>query len=584
MGLVRREPLAIEDVFVRLPGIFGRRPAKSSTGPERPRFRPVLRLESLLLAVIAWMIVTMNGPWWTAVGAGRAWNAPASWLFILASFVALVALHFVLLAPWMNRWTVRPLLSAVVIAGAAAAHFMRAYAVMLDPTMIQNVLNTDAHETRELLSWSLAGSVLLWSALPVTFIWWVRIERHPWLGAALVRAGFVAGALLVALLAILTVGRDLASTMRNDHDLRYLITPGNLLYGLAAGSARDAREVGTGRAPVGTDAHRSRTALAGPKPRVFVLVLGETARAANFSLLGYARPTTPLLASLDVTAFRDVRACGTSTEVSVPCMFSPYGRAGYDERRIRHSEGLLDVLARAGYAVKWIDNQSGCKGVCQGPGIQYRKIDPRSGSALCAGDECLDGILVGELAAELAAVHRDTVIVLHMMGNHGPAYFRRYPQEFRRFRPDCATAELRRCTRDGVVNAYDNAILYTDYVLASLIRVLELRAGAVDAAMLYVSDHGESLGEAGLYLHGMPYSIAPETQKRVPMIAWLSPQFALSGSVDRACLRRRASDALSHDHLFHSVLGVLDVQTSVYRPERDFFALCRAANGPASRA
>ena len=167
-------------------------------------------------------------------------------------------------------------------------------------------------------------------------------------------------------------------------------------------------------------------------------------------------------------------------------------------------------------------------------------------------------------------MHRDTVIVLHMMGNHGPAYFRRYPREFHHFVPDCATAELRKCTRDQVVNSYDNAILYTDHVLASLVHALEKHAGTLDAAMLYLSDHGESLGEAGLYLHGLPYAIAPDTQTRVPMIAWLSPQFAASNLVDRACLRGKAAEPLSHDNLFHSVLGVLDVQTSAYRPERDF--------------
>jgi lipid A ethanolaminephosphotransferase len=541
----------------------------------RARFRPMMRLESVLLMVIAWMIATMNGPWWTAVGEGREWRQPADWLFILASFVALVALHFVLLAPWFNRWTIRPLLSVVVIVSAAAAHFMRNYAVMLDPTMIQNALNTDAREARELLSWSLAGSVLLWSAPPVAFIWWVRIERHRWLGATLVRMGWMTGCLLIALLAALPVNRDLTSTLRNHRELRYLITPGNLIYGLAARSASGARDVSTRRAPVGTDARLMRVSLTNTRPRVFVLVVGETARAANFSLLGYTRTTTPELAMLDVTSFRDVRSCGTSTEVSVPCMFSPYGRVDYDERRIRHSEGLLNVLARAGYAVKWIDNQSGCKGVCQGAGIEYRRIDPKSKSDLCTGDECLDGILVRELESELQAVGRDTVIVLHMMGNHGPAYFRRYPAEFRRFMPDCATAELRKCMRAEVVNAYDNAILYTDHVLASLIRALKRRADSIDGALLYLSDHGESLGEAGLYLHGLPYSIAPDTQKRVPMIAWLSPQFAASGAVDRACLQRRASEPLSHDNLFHSVLGVLDVQTSAYLPGRDIFESCR---------
>jgi lipid A ethanolaminephosphotransferase len=265
-------------------------------------------------------------------------------------------------------------------------------------------------------------------------------------------------------------------------------------------------------------------------------------------------------------------------------MFSQFGREDYDERRIRNSEGLLDVLARAGYAVKWLDNQSGCKGVCQGAGIEYEKIDTKSAPDLCAGDECRDGILVRRLQSELADVRENTVIVLHMMGNHGPAYYRRYPPEFRRFIPDCATAELRTCSREQVVNAYDNAILYTDHVLAGLVHSLAAEAQSLDTAMIYISDHGESLGENGLYLHGLPYSIAPNTQTHVPMIAWLSPEFSVNRFVDRTCVRDKAGDKLSHDNLFHSVLGLLDVQTQVYRPERDIFEGCRSRAGSAFAA
>ncbi|HEU4779717.1 MAG TPA: phosphoethanolamine--lipid A transferase [Steroidobacteraceae bacterium] len=544
----------------------------------RARLRPMLRVETVVLLVAAWLIATGNGAWWSAVGEGRVWSDAANWLFILACFVALVALHFVLLALVSNRWTVRPLLTVNVIASAAAAYFMRTYAVIMDPSMIQNILKTDAREAKDLISWSLVGSVLLWSALPIVFIWWVRIEHRPWLRSFFVRSGTVAGALVVAVLSVLLVSRDVTSLMRNQRELRYLITPGNYIYGLVGNLARGARDARAPREPVGTDARLIHVAMVPHKPRVFVLVVGETARAANFSLLGYARATTPELAALDVTAFRNVTACGTSTEVSVPCMFSPFGRENYDERRIRSSEGLLNVLARVGYGVKWFDNQSGCKGVCRGAGIEYEKIDPKVATDLCDADECRDGVLVRRLQAELAEVEKDTVFVLHMMGNHGPAYFKRYPPEFRRFMPDCATAELRNCSREQVVNSYDNAILYTDHVLADIVGTLG-DTSAFDTAMIYVSDHGESLGENGLYLHGLPYSIAPDTQTHVPMIAWLSPGFSASQGVDRRCLEARADDALSHDNLFHSVLGLLDVQTVVYKPDRDFFEGCRGHAG-----
>jgi len=539
----------------------------------------MFRVETVVLIVVAWLIATANGAWWSAVGAGRTWSDPSNWLFVVAVFVALVALHFVLLGALSNRWTVRPLLTVIIIATAAAAYFMRTYAVMMDPTMIQNILKTDRHEAGELMSWSMVVSVLLWSAAPVAFVWWVRIEHRPWLRSFFLRTAQMAGALVVAVLAVLLVSRDLTSMMRNQRELRYLITPGNYLYGLIGNLAKGARDANKVREPVGTDAHIIRVALAPEKPRVFVLVLGETVRAANFSLTGtYARQTTPELSRLDVLAFRNVASCGTSTEVSVPCMFSQWGREDYDERRIRNSEGLLDVLARAGYLVKWIDNQSGCKGVCRGAGVEYLKIDPKTYPDLCTSDECHDGVLVRQLQSELTRVSRDTVFVLHMMGNHGPAYFARYPAEFRRFTPDCATAELRECTREQVVNAYDNAVLYTDHVLAGVVGTLA-ESAAFDTAMLYVSDHGESLGENGLYLHGLPYSIAPSTQTHVPMVSWISPGFSAAVGANRNCLRARTDEPLSHDNLFHSVLGLLDVQTSVYKPERDFFEDCRSGKG-----
>jgi lipid A ethanolaminephosphotransferase len=486
------------------------------------RRRPLIRIETLVALVCAWLVATANGAWWHAVNAGRDWSQPANWLFLVACFAALSALHFALLAPLANRWSVRPLLTLLVIVSAGAAWYMRSFAVILDPTMIQNVLRTDAHEARDLLSFDMVAWVVLWSAIPVAFIWLVRLERRPPWRALGMRAASVGLAVVLALASVLLVSRDLTSFMRNERAARYLITPGNYLYGLAVNSLHGAADARTVRQTVGADAHLLRVALAEAPPRVFVLVLGETARAQDFSLLGYPRETNPELAKLGLTAFGNVKSCGTSTEVSVPCMFSPYGRADYDERKIKNSEGLLDVLVRAGYRVKWIDNQSGCKGVCKGAGVEYEKTDPSSARDICDGSECRDEILVRRLAAELPEVRANTVFVLHMMGNHGPAYFKRYPAEFRRFLPDCTTAELRECTRPEIVNAYDNAILYTDHVLSRVVQTLEAAGPRIDGAMLYVSDHGESLGENGLYLHGIPYAIAPEQQTHVPMLVWLS--------------------------------------------------------------
>jgi lipid A ethanolaminephosphotransferase len=551
----------------------------------RPGFswQPTLRVEQIVLVVLTYLLVIVNTPWWSAVLRGRDALAPGTWLFAVGALLALVALHFVVIASLCHRWTVKPLLIVVVIASAVSVYFMRTYSVVLDPTMIQNVLHTDTRESRELLSMNLLGSVFATSVLPLLFLARVRVADLPWKRAVGIRVLSILAALVVAVVSLLAIGRDLTPFMRNQPTARYLITPGNLINGLVVNAVGSARDVAGPRRPIGLDARMlpstGADGTARTRPRVLVFVLGETARAANFSLLGYPRDTNPELSTRDIVAFSNVRSCGTSTEVSVPCLFSVFGREQYDERAIRQSEGLLDVLVRAGVAVKWRDNQSGCKGVCQGAGIDYMHLDQTYAPDLCNGEDCLDEILLRRLTQDLDEAQRDTAIVLHMIGNHGPAYYRRYPPRFRRFVPDCATAELRECSREAIVNAFDNGILYTDYVLSGIIDELGRRAEQLDGAMIYVSDHGESLGEGGLYLHGIPYAVAPKTQTHVPLVTWVSDGWRRSSDLDMACVRASASSEISHDYIFHSILGLLDVSTSIYRPERDFLRACRQAPG-----
>jgi lipid A ethanolaminephosphotransferase len=306
---------------------------------------------------------------------------------------------------------------------------------------------------------------------------------------------------------------------------------------------------------------------------LLVLAVGETVRGDHWGLNGYVRQTTPELAKRAVVNFPNVTACGTSTEVSLPCMFSVQGREHYDRDAIRSHESVLDVAARAGVQVLWRDNQSGCKGVCIG--VLSQTMGPSDAPGLCAAGRCLDEILLAGLPEKLNAMQGDVIIVLHMLGNHGPNYFERYPPAFERWAPVCKTPELSRCTQAQIANAYDNAILYSDTVLARLMDLLQQQTTR-DAAMLYVSDHGESLGEYGLYLHGAPYAIAPKQQLHVPMVLWLSPGFAADDRIDMACLRSEASKPASHDNLFATVLGAFDVQTRVYRKEKDLLAACRS--------
>jgi lipid A ethanolaminephosphotransferase len=255
-------------------------------------------------------------------------------------------------------------------------------------------------------------------------------------------------------------------------------------------------------------------------------------------------------------------------------MLSAVGRRAYDEKRIRNSEALPHVLSHAGFRVAWLDNQSGCKGTCDG--LETWRPDPAVTPAASPDGYCFDSALVSGARALTAGKAENTVLFLHMIGNHGPNYAKRYPAEFRHFTPTCEAADLGRCTQLEIVNTFDNALRYTDHVLAQTIAFLKEKQATHDTVMVFVSDHGESLGENGLYLHGMPYAIAPAVQKEVPMVMWLSDSYRSNFSLDADCLRAQATEPVAHDHLFHTVLGLLNVQTDIYDRRYDIAATCAA--------
>ncbi len=543
-----------------------------ANGP-RQRWAATVPTEAVLLATSLFWALLANQRFLQAALKDRVASDPQTWGFALALLAMVVSLHYLLIAPWAWRRTVKPMLAVLIVVAALATHFMQAWGVYLDPSMLRNALRTDVAETRELLSLQMLWHLALYAGVPLAVLWRVQIKPQSW-GRMLAWRGavmLVAAALFVG--ALLAVFQPFSSLMRNHKELRYLVTPGNVLWSAATVLAEQTRGAAKPRQAIGLDAAPGPRMAARSRPLVVVMVVGETARAANWGLSGYARQTTPQLAALPVINFPDVTTCGTNTEVSVPCMFAPVGRRDHDEARIRGSQSLLHVAARAGVAVHWRDNQSGCKGVCEGlPSDEVSAVAP----ALCSNGRCLDeGLLVG-LPERLAAAKGTQLLVLHMLGNHGPSYFRRYPSAMARFAPACEQDDLRLCTQQEIVNAYDNALLYTDAVLARLIGQLQAASGTVDSVVLYASDHGESLGENNLFLHGLPYLIAPDTQKRVPMVMWLSDGLRQGAeAVDAACLRQRAAQPAAHDHLFHTLLGLLDVKTALYEPAWDLLHACR---------
>jgi lipid A ethanolaminephosphotransferase len=389
------------------------------------------------------------------------------------------------------------------------------------------------------------------------------------------------GALVSALLVVVApFFQSYAPLLRSHRELALQLVPSNLVSSITS-YARVRLASPTSLQPVGLDAVPEIN-KGDRRPRVVLLVIGETARSANFGLNGYARPTTPTLGMRKVISFTQVQSCGTATAISLPCMFLDVGHQGYKDALGYRRESLLDVLQRAGVQVLWRDNNSGCKGVCDR--IPYEDMTQAAVPRVCRSGECYDEVLLHGLQDKLDNVSADTVIVLHMLGSHGPSYYLRYPDAFEHFTPACKTSQFDRCEHQEIVNAYDNSLRYTDHVLGEAIDMLQRNAHQVASALVYVSDHGESLGERGLYLHGMPYALAPAEQTHVPMVLWFSEKAPQDFNVDMACLQSRRAERLSHDNLYHTILGLMGVRTALYRPDRDVGYPCRTVRDTSTDA
>lgn len=559
-------------------------PAAASAGRGARPWDPGL---PLLLAAL-WIAGPANWPlWrnWLLLPEAQGLRGLAQGLLLFALLAGLTALPLLLLSA---RRVLRPALALILSLCAVLAHYQGGYGVVIDLDMARNVMQTDWREASDLLGPDLLLQGLLLAGLPLLLL--VRWPGGPARGplARLPRLRLLAGLLLtLAALLALNFG-GYASILRTHKPLRYQASPLNAAWAFGLLAARSQAQPKGPPEPIARDVHQVQT-IAARQPPLLLLVLGETARADHFALNGYPRATNPELSGQPVLSFRAVESCGTSTAASLPCMFSPWGRKGHAQRLDSgrgESENLLDALQRAGLAVLWVDNQSGCKGLCDRI-PQARAERPAPGAdalpaGLCAAEgPCQDEVLVHGLDARIAALDparraRGIVIVLHMMGNHGPRYHARSPEALKRFQPECRSEMLADCPREQVVNAYDNALLETDRTLARAIDWLESRSDRHATSLLYLSDHGESLGENGLYLHGLPRALAPAAQTHVPMILWLDAarREALG---PQGCLGRQRDQALSHDHLFHTVYGLVGLRSAEYRPALDLMQACDRA-------
>ncbi|MCH7336645.1 phosphoethanolamine--lipid A transferase [Acinetobacter sp. NIPH 2699] len=527
---------------------------------------------NVILAI--WLGVFLNIVFYEKIHELTPYTGIKSSLFIAASLIVLVAIYHLVLQMLSWTWTAKPLAIVLVIIGGFSSYAVTSLGVLITPDQIQNVMQTDIAEARDIWSWRLLVWGLGMVVLPIIVILSVTLKPeamldHIWKkGVSLV----VSIALIGGLLFVFYI--DFAEIFRENRDLKAMISPQNMIESVASYYKHKAPKQNLPLLSYGVDAKR-QTNNPSTLPKLMVLVVGETARAQNFSLNGYAKNTNPNLLTQDILNFSQVSSCGTATAVSVPCMFSGMPRKDYDEQLASHREGLLDIAKRAGYQVTWIDNNSGCKGTCDR--VEQFKIPEAMQQRWCNEGECLDGILIDSLKLYLASLdqndRRPRLIVLHQIGSHGPAYYKRVPPQFNAFKPTCDTNAIQGCTREQLMNSYDNSLLYTDHILDALIKTLK-NTTQYQTALWYLSDHGESTGESGMYLHGAPYAIAPTQQTHIPMLMWFSNSWKQQAEKQVQCLAQQGKYELSQDHLFPTMLRLLDIASTVINPKNDMLSTC----------
>ncbi|HHT7528825.1 TPA: phosphoethanolamine transferase EptA [Raoultella planticola] len=537
--------------------------------------RPVMSRTVYLIIFALYVGLLLNLAFYRQVFTLLPVNSLHNWLVFLSMPVVAFSVMNILTTLASFLKLDRLVISLFILLSASAQYFIWSFGVVIDRAMITNILDTTPAESFALMSGKMVLTLGLSGVLMVAFAWWIKISKAKtvWRSIAVRLLNILVSALLIVLVAALFY-KDYASVFRNNKELVKSLSPSNSIVAINSWYAHNKMD-NLPLVKIGEDAVQKPEMHSGPRKNLTILVLGETSRAQNFSLGGYERETNPRLKQDDVIYFANTTSCGTATAVSVPCMFSNMPRAHYDEELAHHQEGVLDILQRAGIRVLWNDNDGGCKGACDR--VPHQNVTDLNLTGQCIEGECYDEVLFHNLESYIDNLQQDGIIVLHTIGSHGPTYYNRYPAEFRKFTPTCDTNEIQSCSQQQLTNTYDNTILYIDYVVDKTIKLLQSKQDKFTTSLVYLSDHGESLGEDGVYLHGLPWSIAPETQKHVPMLLWLSQDYQQRYGVSSQCLQQRAkTDPYSQDNLFSTLLGLLGVDTHEYQATDDILTPCRS--------
>jgi lipid A ethanolaminephosphotransferase len=480
--------------------------------------------------------------------------------FLASVILGAYCLMVIILSLLCWRYSTKLVIIMLLLLTASCAYFSDTYNVFISYDVVKNAIDTDPREVNDLISANLLIYILLLGILPSFIIYHISIIRKPLHREVLSRI------LLISIIGLINIGLFWSqsgafhSFFREHESIRYYATPASPLFSLIKTAVRSLQTppllVPYAHDAVIPEAHNKR--------ELMIMIVGETVRADHFSLNGYNKKTNPLLEKQNIVSFAHVTSCGTSTNISVPCMFSHFNISEFDAKKAQFTENALDIAKRAGVNVLWRDNNSSSKHVADRIDQQDFRSDEIN--PVC-DEECRDvGMLNGLQDYIDSRSEGNILIILHAMGNHGPAYFKRYPKEFEKFIPACHTNELADCSLEEISNAYDNAILYNDYFLNEVIEFLKENDENFSTMMFYIGDHGESLGENGMYLHGMPNFMAPQAQRHVPFIVWLGKNYY---KTSMEALRQKHNLPLSHELVFHTILGAMNIKTTAYHSELD---------------
>ena len=488
--------------------------------------------------------------------------------FILSLILVLSLFLIFLFTIITSKKIIKLVLIVSILISSISSYFMNNYHIIIDTDMIRNIMQTNIEESFDLFSVKLLIYFLVLGLIPSVIVYNVKIISTTIKDELLLKLKIIIICILIILSNIFVFSKFYTSFFREHKSLRFFTNPTYWIYSIGKYMGSSINNKVITLKPLGLKARVEDDDSEEEVSELIILVVGEAARADHFSLNGYEKETNPLLAKEDIVNFSNMYSCGTSTAVSVPCMFSVLGKSDYSYNKAASTENVLDVLSHTDNVnILWRDNNSDSKGVALR--VTYENYRIPKNNTICDDGECRDeGMLVG--LDEYVQKHKgeDILIVLHQMGNHGPAYYKRYPKKFEKFTPACKTNQLEKCSKEEISNAYDNAILYTDYFLSKTINFLKKYDNTHSTSMIYISDHGESLGENGVYLHGLPYFMAPESQTHVSSFIWFGNH--MKEEIDLEKLEEKKDNKYTQDNLFHILLGIFEVEDDSYKKELDF--------------